>query len=116
VLTSLDGESGQIFLDTGCQLWPGFEEEEGSWHGFTVILDAYCYATGPGELFAWTIEGLADGYTRLVVDQVRLFDPDGEIIPGASLPSTYVFVGTATDLPGSDPLPASWSGLRALYR
>ena len=117
VLLSLDGDPGQLFLDTGCDLWPAFEEdEEGSWHGFTVIMGAYCHATGPGELFAWTVQGRADGYTRLEVSQARLFDPEGEIIPGVSLPDTYVFVGTATDLPGSDPLPASWSDLRALYR
>jgi len=117
VIGSEDWASGQIFLDTGCMLWAAFEEDlPGCWHGFTVILDAYCHATGPGELFSWTVRGLADGYTRLAVSQARLFDPDGALIEGVSLPDTYVFVGTATGLPEPEPLPASWSDLRALYR
>ena len=117
ILLSLDGYAGQLFEDTGCSLWDGFEEEPGSWHGFVVIMDAYCWATGPGELFVWRIKGLAEGYSRIWVDQVRLFDPDGEIIPGTSLPSTYVFVGVdPTGLPGGEPLPTNWSALRALYR
>ncbi len=117
ILLSLEGGPGQLFDDTGCLIWWGFEEPEpGDWHGFAVVIDAYCWVTGPGELFYWDFSGIQEGLSRIVVDELLLYDVAGEPMDGVSLSDTWVFVSeTGTSVPGDDSENLSWSNLRSLY-
>jgi len=117
ILQSDGGAPGGLFEDTGCMIWWEFENPDpGSWHGFAVILDAYCWTVGPGELFRWNFTSLAGGYSRVEVNDVRLFDENGDLIDGVTLGDTYVFVGDdVSSVPGGEPLSASWGILKLLY-
>ncbi len=116
ILLSEGGGPGDLMIDTGCMIWADMDDAQpGAWHGFAVILDAYCWATGPGELFRWDFTALAEGYSRIHVDNVRLFDENGDPIENVSLADTYVFVADhITSLP-EDPPPSSWSLVKSLY-
>jgi hypothetical protein len=116
ILLSEGGVSGDLLVDTGCMIWADMDDgQPGSWHGFAVILDAYCWATGPGELFRWDFSSIEEGYSRIHVENVRLFDDNGDPIENVSLADTYVFVGDqVTSLP-EDPPSSSWSLVKSLY-
>ncbi|MBC8367315.1 hypothetical protein H8E52_07895 [bacterium] len=117
ILQSSGGGPGGLFEDTGCMTWWDLEDmDPGSWHGFAVILDAYCWATGPGELFHWDFVGLAEGYSRIQVDNIRLFDENGDLIEGVTLADTFVFVGgDITSVPSEDTQSRNWGILKSLY-
>ncbi len=117
VLESRGGDPGQIFQDTGCFIWWDLEDETaGRWHGFAVVMDAYCHAQGPGELFRWSFATLSEGYSRIAVEQVRLFDEFGDPMEGVQLADIFVFVGgEITSVPEGETGPSSWSILKLLY-
>jgi len=117
ILLNLEGGPGPLFDETGCLIWWGFEETElGSWHGFAVVMDAYCWVTGPGELFYWDFTAIQEGYSRIVVEEAKLYDVDGEPIEGVTLNDTWVFVSTSgTSVPEQGPESQSWSTLKSLY-
>lgn len=117
ILESTGGDPGQIFQDTGCFIWWDLEDETaGRWHGFAVVMDAYCLAQGPGELFRWDLATLAEGYSRLDVEQVRLFDEEGHPIAGVELADIFVFVGgEITSVPEGEQSSSNWSLLKLLY-
>ncbi|MEZ4388831.1 MAG: hypothetical protein R3D98_14905 [Candidatus Krumholzibacteriia bacterium] len=111
VVTTVSGGYGALF--NGFNNFDGFEEEApGQWHGYCVILGASDWTTGPGELFTWTVEGLADGGTCpittveltllppgggdypdavLTDDQIRVLDPTGLEIPTVGLPRLALY-------------------------
>jgi len=49
------------------------------------------------------------------VDDVRLFDENGDLIDGITLADTYVFVGDQITSAPEDPPPSSWSLVKSLY-
>jgi hypothetical protein len=97
VIASVDGGPGALF--DGYNLFPGFEPETADqWHGYCVILGAEDWATGPGELFTWTVEALVDGVSPVQTVEVTLLPPGGGDYPEATLPDTEI---TVLDLTGA---------------
>ena len=97
MITSLGGQPGQLFTESGCPLFPFFDEDEpGSWYGGCVTMGPTCFLTGPGELFRWNFEGLADGICQVQVDGVAIYDPLADVIGDVSLPGTTIFVGDSS--------------------
>ncbi len=93
VVTSIGGEPGQLFYDTGADLFDGFEEEiPGQWHGYAVVLDAYSWATGPGELYVWHFTADEVGVSPVLTANVRLFNPDATLIDDVALDDTSIIV------------------------
>jgi hypothetical protein len=100
VITNLDGESGQLFTDTGAYIWEGFEETTpGHWHGYAVVMGSTVWVTGPGELFVWRFQGALPGMSPVTADSARLFDPGAHLIPGVSLPPTTITVADLSPVP-----------------
>jgi len=94
IVTSLGGQPGQLFDESGCSLFPFFEEDvPGAWYGGSVTMGPDCFTTGPGELFRWNFEGLDNGICHVQVDSVVLYDPVADVIEGVSLSGTTVLVG-----------------------
>ncbi len=76
VITSVTGEPGALF--DGFQLFQGYENETvDTWHGYAVILGAGVWTAGPGELWSWTVEGLAEGVSPVFTVSVVLLPPGG---------------------------------------
>ncbi len=93
ILTSIGGVPGQLFEATGALIFDGFEEEPpGHWHGYAVVIGAYSWCQGPGELYVWTFSGDALGSSEVLTVNVRLFDPDAVLIDDVTLPSTTITV------------------------
>lgn len=93
VISSVDGNPGFLFTDTDFLLWSDFEEDTpGTWHGYCVVLGSEDYITGPGELYAWDIMGKAEGTSAITVQEVRLFDPAGTLIPDTTLPPANISI------------------------
>lgn len=94
LVTSLGGQPGQLFDDSGCSLFPFFDENEpGAWYGGCVTLGPDCFTTGPGELLRWNFEGLDDGICPVQVDSLVLYDASAENIEGVALAGTTIIVG-----------------------
>lgn len=104
VVEGLNGQPGQLFAESGCTLFPIFDEDTpGAWYAGAVTMGPTCFVTGPGELYRWNFEGLADGTCPVLVDSLVLYDPLAEIIGSVSLSGTTILVGDATSaetLPG----------------
>ena len=95
VVSSVSGEPGQLF--DGLDLYPGFTLTDGdTWYGYCVVLGADDWATGPGELFRWTIRGLAPGSSPLNAVDVALRPPGGGDYPDVTLAPAFIDVGDAT--------------------
>jgi len=93
ILSSIDGDPGQLFEETGALIFDGFEEDPpGHWHGYAVVIGAYSWCQGPGELYVWTFSGDALGNSDVLTANVRLFDPDAVLINDVTLPSTTITV------------------------
>ena len=76
VIASVDGVPGDLF--TGFNLFSGFElETDDTWHGYAVILGSDQWTVGPGELWRWTVAGLAVGTSPLITVTVVLLPPGG---------------------------------------
>ena len=100
ILTSLDGDPGQLFLSSGCSLFPDFQDATaGQWYGACVALGFDCWVTGPGELYRWTFNGTNPGTSPITAIQVRLYDPGANVIADVTLPGTTVLVGEGTASP-----------------
>jgi len=109
ILTSLEGDPGQLFLGSGCSLFPDFQDDTpGQWYGACVALGFNCWVTGPGELYRWTFNGTNPGTSPITAIQVRLYDPAANVIADVTLPPTTVRVGEGT---ASPPPPAPGLGL-----
>lgn len=109
LLTSIDGDPGQLFLSSGCSLFPDFQDNTpGQWYGACVALGFDCWVTGPGELYRWTFNGTNPGTSPITAIQVRLYDPAANVIADVTLPPTTVRVGEDTATP---PPPAPALGL-----
>jgi len=117
ILQSQDGGPGRLFDETGCFVWWGFEEDiPGAWHGFAVVMDAYCWISGPGELFYWDFISLQEGYSRISVEEVILYDVNGDPMEGVGLHDTWVFVSEGgTSVPEDEVDAESWSIVKGLY-
>jgi len=109
VVEGLGGQPGQLFTGSGCMLFPIFEEDSpGAWYAGAVTMGPTCFVTGPGELYRWNFEGLADGICHVRVDSLVLYDPLAEIIGGVSLSGTTILVG---DVTSADTVPGKRLGL-----
>lgn len=107
IITSLGGQPGQLFVDSGCSLFPFFDENvPGAWYGGAVTMGPTCFTTGPGELFRWNIEGLDNGICPVQVDSLVLYDSMAEIIGDVSLTETTILVGvvSSVDMPSAQRL------------
>lgn len=107
LIASLDGQPGALFQ--GFNLFEDFEDEgPGQWHGYAVILGAYDWLTGPGELYRWDLQALADveGVSDIVTVDVVALQPDATPFPeGVVLPGTWIQVGDV--VPGVEGPPAA---------
>lgn len=102
VVTTVDGGFGELF--TGFQRFTDFvEEAPGQWYGYCVILGAEDWASGPGELFRWTVEAGSPGaQTVVAATTVTLIAPGSEVYDGTSLADAMLRVSdgtTAADTP-----------------
>jgi len=106
VVSSVRGDSGAVFAETGCSLFPVFEDPDpGEWYAGTVALGPTCWATGPGELYRWTFTGAADGVCPVSVDSVKLYDPLAARIADVSMTGAVINVGAVTAVgPPAPPL------------
>ncbi len=99
MVASLGGNPGQLFADSGCPLFPFFDEEgPGSLYAGAVTMGSDCFLTGPGELYRWDFEGIAGGICHVQVDSVVLYDPLADVIEGVSLPGTTIVIGNLSSL------------------
>jgi hypothetical protein len=113
LIRTVSGGQGALFNDSGFTIWEGFEESvPGQWHGYAVILGATDSLSGPGELFAWEVEGLIEGTTAITSIETVLYEPNATTIPGVTLDPTTLRVRFAPSAVGD--VPALASGL-ALY-
>lgn len=105
ILESVAGQPGAAFADLPCYVWEEFTSETaGQWYGFAVSFGADCYVVGPGELFVWEFTALSVGTAYINAVAVTLYDGDGEVISGVTLPGTTVVVGdSTTPVPDSGP-------------
>lgn len=99
LVTDLAGHPGQLFANSGCPLFPFFDEEEpGSFYSGCVTMGPTCFLTGPGELFRWDFEGLDNGICHVQVDSLVLYNPLADVIEGVSLSGTTIVVGTVSSV------------------
>jgi len=106
-VTSLGGQPGQLFADSGCSLFPFFDEDEpGAYYAGCVTMGPTCFTTGPGELYRWNFEGLSTGICHVQVDSVVLYDPLADIIEDVRLEGTTILVGivSSVDTPSAQHL------------
>ena len=100
-----------MFSDSGFFIWEGFEESvPGQWHGFAIVMGAIDSLSGPGELFAWEVEGLIEGTTAITSIETLLYEPNASLIPAVTLDATTLRVRYAPSAVGD--LPGLASGLR----
>ncbi len=93
IVRSISGAKGQLFVGLPCYIWEGFEPSgPGQWHGYAVAIGSTCWAVGPGELYRWNIEALANGVCPVTTVDVRLFRPDATLFPDVTLQDTTVRV------------------------
>jgi hypothetical protein len=111
VVSTIDGGYGALF--DGFNNFDGFSEESpGEIYGYCVILGAADWATGPGELFTWTVQGALDGgVSPIVTVDMTLLPPGGGDYPDAVLPDDQIRVLDITDVS----LPAAGLPDLALY-
>ena len=100
IVRSLGGAQGALYTDSGIFTFAGFEEDSlGLWHGYAVLMGAGLFIEGPGELFYWEIEGLAEGVSPIVSTEVYLSMTDGSWYTEVFLPPTTVTVGDISHAP-----------------
>jgi len=105
VVASVGGGAGTLFTDSGFMLFKGFElTNTNEWHGYCVVIGSEDYITGPGELFYWDFEALADGVSPVNTIMVDLVAPDATVLPDVTLPATTIIVddplSAAPEIPG----------------
>ena len=95
IVRSLGGTNGLLFLDSGHQLFSGFEEPEpGVWHGYCIVLGSGLSVQGYGELYRWEFEGLVEGVSPITGVTVDLSDVTGDWYPDVSIDPTTITVGS----------------------
>jgi len=103
VVRSLGGAEGALYTDSGIFTFAGFEEDTlGTWHGYAILMGAGLFIEGPGELFYWDFEGLADGQTPITSVTAYIATTDGTWLAGVTLSPTTVFVNdplSAVEIP-----------------
>jgi hypothetical protein len=104
VVRSLGGTGGQLYIDSGFQLFQSFENSApGEWYGFTVVIGSDDFITGPGELYRWDFEALAEGISPVTDVQTYMSAPGSVWYPDVTIgPTTIVVddpVSAVTDLP-----------------
>ncbi len=100
VVTSIDGEPGALF-DGFNNFWDFEAYGPDTWHGYCVIMGADDWATGPGELFSWTVEGATIGISPVEAVELTLLPPGGGDYPDADLTPAEIHVGNITDAPAT---------------
>lgn len=111
LISTISGGQGTLFSDSDFTIWEDFEENvPGQWHGFAVIMGAIDSLSGPGELFAWEVEGLIEGTTPITSIETHLYEPNALIIPDVTLDATTLRVRLAPTAVGD--LPAYQSDLK----
>lgn len=94
VVRSLGGGAGELFLSSGYSLFRGFDEpESGVWYGYCVVLGTGYHVAGPGELFRWDFEGVADGVTAITAVSIDLSDVTSAWYPAVDLDPTTITIG-----------------------
>lgn len=112
VVSSLSGGAGAAFIDSGFFLFKGFENDiPGQWHGYCVIMGSTDYLEGPGELFYWDYQGLANGTSPIIAVEAYVAAGDGTYYPDVILDSTTITVHDPTS--SVEDLPAAQSTLKA---
>ena len=103
--TFVDGEPGLAFVESGCSLFEGAEEDTlGTLRGYVVIMGAECWVTGPGELFVWEFSGSTPGMEQIGVDDVALYVPQIGELENVSLEDATVEVRDPSAVPGLLPM------------
>ncbi len=102
VVTSIDGEPGALF--DGFNVFADFENTSpGFWYGYSVILGAGDWATGPGELFRWTVAAVDTGITQISPVTVTLLPPGGGDYPDVELTIDQIRVAIPVGAPELTP-------------
>lgn len=112
LIGTIIGEPGDLFSSGGFDfIWDGFEENDpGRWHGYAIIMGAADSLSGPGELFAWEVEGLIEGTSPIIATEAVLYEPNAAVIPGVTLDPTTLRVRYSPT--GVEDLPAAQIGLK----
>lgn len=111
VVSSITGGPGALFTDPGYTLFDGFElEEPGLWWGYSIVLGADDWVTGPGELFYWEFSGDNVGVSDIVMVEVFMAAPDASEITDVTMPQTTITVDSVSD--ADQTVPALETGLR----
>ncbi len=94
IVSSLGGGAGDLFLASGHQLFRGYSEPEpGVWYGYCVVLGTGLSVAGPGELFRWDFEGVANGTTPITAMSVYVSDVTSNWYPVVDLDPTTIIIG-----------------------
>lgn len=106
IVHSVTGTGGALFVDSGFQLYQGFENSApGEWYGFTVIIGAADFIMGPGELYVWDFEANSEGTSPVTDVETFMAAGDGTWYENVSLTQTTITVGDPlSTVPGS-PVP-----------
>jgi hypothetical protein len=109
-ILSVSGGQGSLFSDTDLFIWEEFDNTvPGQWYGFAIILGATDSLSGPGELFAWEVQGLIEGTTPITSIETLLYEPNALVIPDVTLDPTTLRVRVPAS--GVNDLPSFRSGL-----
>ena len=105
IVRSMGGTGGALFTDSGFQLFQGFEESApGEWYGYTIVLGSEDVVVGPGELYYWDFEAVAEGVTPVTDVQTFLAVGDGTWYEDVTITATTITVAdplsAAGDFPG----------------
>ena len=105
IVKTIAGGAGSLYTDSGIFTFQGFEEDTlGEWNGYAVIMAAGQAIYGPGELYWWDFETVAEGVTPIVSLAADLSDINGDWYPDVSLGSTTIIVAdplsAVPDIPG----------------
>lgn len=110
LVRTVGGGKGSLFSDSGFYILDGIEESvPGYWHGYAIIMGAIDSLSGPGELFAWDVVGLAEGTTAITAIEALLYEPNAFLIPDVTLDPTTLRVRWAPT--AVDDLPLLRTGL-----
>jgi hypothetical protein len=103
IITSAGGLPGQLFDDTGCPLFPVYEEDSpGAWYAGVVSLGPECFPVGPGEIYRWQFYAANIGVTPVYSVDVKLYEPGTAVIPNVTLTPATVYVALPTGVPGNE--------------
>ncbi len=109
LLNSLDVSKGALF--DGLEVFDGYQPDyaAGQWKGFTVVMSAGSWATGPGELISWEVEGITPGTADISLVSLTLADGNGDLIE-ATFPDTSIEVLAPIGTPSLDAEPVFTPG------